>query len=66
LRCALLLRVGETAPKRGGIKVGSVDRSAGLLPPGIIQATSVDRVESKLVDEPKHHFFRLCIVARDR
>jgi hypothetical protein len=44
----------ERAPESTGFKVLAVSGRSGLLPPGIVQITAVDRVEAKIVDEAKH------------
>src|SRR5581483_9707007 len=46
--------LGQCAPERRGIKIAAVSWRSGLMPPGIIQTTGVDRVEAKIVDEAKH------------
>src|SRR5688572_30313572 len=43
----------ERAPESSGFKVLAVSRS-GLLPPGIVQITTVHRVETEIVNEAKH------------
>jgi hypothetical protein len=44
----------ERAPESTGFEVLAISRCSWLLPPGIIQITTVDRVEAKIVDEAKH------------
>jgi hypothetical protein len=44
----------------------AVSRRSGLLPPRVVQTTSVDRVEAKLVDEAKHGRPGVQRVAGDR
>jgi hypothetical protein len=44
----------EGAPESTGSKILAVSRRSWLLPPGIIQITTVDRIEAKIVDEAKH------------
>jgi hypothetical protein len=45
---------GERAPESSGVKVPAVSRRSGLLAPGVVQITRLDRVEAKSVDEAKH------------
>jgi len=45
---------GERAPESSGFKIPAVSRRSGLLPPGVVQTTAVDRVEAEIVDEAKH------------
>jgi hypothetical protein len=44
----------ERATESSGFKIPAVSRRSGLLPPGVVQITSVDRVEAKIVHEAKH------------
>src|SRR4030095_12474195 len=57
---------GECPPERGGLKIPAVGRRSGLLSPGVVQVTTVDRVEAELVDQTKHEGFRLCSIAGNR
>jgi hypothetical protein len=45
---------GEGAPESSGFKILTVSRCSGLLPPGVVQVTAVDRIEAKIVDKAKH------------
>ena len=45
---------GERTPEGSGFKILAVGRRSGLLPPGVVQITHVDRVEAKIVDKAKH------------
>src|SRR5205085_4628467 len=45
---------GEGAAESGGFEVLAVGGRAGLLSPGVIQITGVDRVEPEIVDEAKY------------
>ena len=44
----------ERVPESGGFKVLAVSRRSGLLPPGVVQITTIHGVEAKIVDEAKH------------
>ena len=44
---------GERATEGSGFKILAVSRRSGLLPPGVVQIATVDRVETKIVDEVK-------------
>jgi hypothetical protein len=44
----------ERATKSSGFKIPAVSRRSGLLPPGVVQITTVDRVEAKIVNKAKH------------
>jgi len=45
---------GERVPESRGVKIPTVSRRSGLLPPGGVQITTVDGVEAKIVDKAKH------------
>src|SRR5881397_2376284 len=45
---------GERAPERGGFEIAAVGRRSGLLAPGVVQNSTVDRVEVQIVDEAEH------------
>ena len=57
---------GERAPESSGFKIAAVSRRSGLLPPGVVQNTTVDRVEAKIVDEAKHCCLGVRRIAGDR
>lgn len=57
---------GERAPESSGFKVQAVSRRPRLLPPGVVQITTVDRVEAKIVDEAKHYCLGIQRIADDR
>src|SRR6202035_1751809 len=57
---------GERAPESGGAKIPKVSRRSGLLPPGVVQLTTVDGVEAEIVDEAKHCCFGVRRIAGDR
>ena len=57
---------GERAPESSGFKVLAVSRRSGLLPPGVVQITTIDRVEAKIVDEAKHCCLGVQRIAGDR
>src|SRR5438093_6464672 len=57
---------GERAPEGSGFEILAVSRGSGLLPPGVVQITTVDRVEAKIVDEAKHGGLGVQRVAGDR
>jgi hypothetical protein len=56
----------ERAPESSGFKVLAISWRSGLLPPGIVQITTVDRVEAKIVDEAKHCCLGVQRIADDR
>jgi uncharacterized protein YbjT (DUF2867 family) len=43
-----------TALAASGSKIPAVGRRSGLQPPGVVQITTVDRVEAKIVDKAKY------------
>ena len=45
---------GERAPESSSFKVAAVGGRSGLLPPGVVQNSTVDRLEAKIVDEAEH------------
>jgi hypothetical protein len=45
----LSFRLGQSAPYTVTVKIGGINRGTGLLPPGIIQPTGIDSVESQFV-----------------
>src|SRR6266850_1147132 len=45
---------GERATESSGFEIAAVSRRSGLLPPGVVQDSTVDRVEAKIVDEAEH------------
>jgi hypothetical protein len=57
---------GERAPESSGFKIRAVSRRSGLLAPGIVQITTIDRVEAKIVDETKHCGLGVRRIAGDR
>jgi len=57
---------GERAPERGGVEIPAVRRRARLLAPGVIQITTVDGLEAKIVDEAKHGRLGVRRIAGDR
>src|SRR2546428_11754052 len=50
---------GERAPENSDFKIPAVGRRSGLLSPGVVQVTTVDRVEAEVVDQAKHWGLRL-------
>jgi hypothetical protein len=48
------IRFGECTPERSGFKIPTVSWCSGLLPPGVVEVATVDRVEAKIVDEATH------------
>ena len=42
------------APETSGVKIVAVSWRSGLLPPGFVQITAVDRVEAEIIDETKY------------
>src|SRR4249920_1649618 len=57
---------GQRTPESSGFKIPTVSRRSGLLPPGVVQITTVDRVEAKIVDEAKHCCLAVRRIAGDR
>src|SRR5260221_2223912 len=57
---------GERAPESSGFKIPAVSRRSGLLPPGVVQTTAVDRVEAEIGDEAKHRAPGVRRIAGDR
>ena len=57
---------GESAPESGGFKIPAVNRRSGLLPPGSVQITTVNRVEAKIVNEAKPCCLGVQRIACDR
>ena len=45
---------GERTPESSGFEIPTVGRRSRLLPPGVVQIATVDRVEAKIVDKAKH------------
>lgn len=63
---AIRLRsVSARARESSGFKIAAVSRRSGLLSPGVVQNTTVDRVEAKIVDEAKHCCLGLRRIAGD-
>src|SRR6266536_1249669 len=54
------------APESNGFKVLAVSRRSGLLPPGLVQLTTVHWVETEIVNEAKHCGLRIRRIAGDR
>src|SRR5258706_6891843 len=54
------------ALESSGFKIPAVSRRSGLLPPGVVQITTVNRVEAKIVDEAKHYRLGVQGIAGDR
>src|SRR5215510_2311372 len=57
---------GERAPQSSGLEIAAVSRRSGLLPPGVVQNTAIDRVEAKVINEAKHYCLRFRGIAGDR
>src|SRR6266705_978828 len=60
------IRFGERAPESSDFKIPAVGRRSGLLSPGVVQVTTVDRVEAEFVDQAKHWGLRLDSIAGNR
>src|SRR5437016_7129279 len=60
------IRFGERAPESTGFKIPAVGGRSGLLPPGIVQITTVNGVESEIVDKGKHRCLGVQRIAGDR
>src|SRR5713226_7460602 len=56
----------ERALESAGFKIPAVSRRSGLLPPGVVQITTVQGVEAKIVDEAKHCCLGVKRIAGDR
>jgi hypothetical protein len=64
---AIRLRsASASAPESGGAKIPQVSRRSGLLPPGVVQLTTVDRVGAEIVDKAKHRCFGALRITGDR
>ena len=48
------------------VEVFAVNRSGGLLTPGVIQGAGIDSVESEFIDELQHDGFSCGVIARYR
>src|SRR5438105_13468324 len=57
---------GQRAPQSSGFKILAVSRRPGLLAPGVVQITAIDRVEAEIVDKAHHHRFGSQRIAHDR
>lgn len=57
---------GQRAPEGGGFQIPAIRRRSGLLPPGVVQITAVDRVEAKIIDKAKHCGLGVQRIAGDR
>src|SRR5437762_13910718 len=60
------IRFGERAPESTGFEIPAVGGRSGLLPPGVVQITTVDWVEAELVDEAQHRCLGVRRIAGDR
>src|SRR6185436_5448087 len=58
--------LGERAPESSGSEIPAVRGRPGLLPPGVLQPTTVHGVESELVDDARHLRSGVGRVSRDR
>src|SRR4051812_18856842 len=56
----------ERATDSSGFKIPAVGRCSGLLPPGVVQITTVNRIEAKIVNEAKHCCLGVQRIAGDR
>ena len=63
-RLALGAGLRQGAPHSCGIVIDVIDGRAGLLPPGVIEPSVVDRVEPELVHQSHHDLFGTPVVAR--
>ena len=59
------ISLGERAPESAGFEIPAVSRRSGLLPPGVVQITTVHGGEAKIVDEVKHRCLGLKRIAGD-
>ena len=50
-RSTVFFGVGQSTPHTLGVEVRGVDCRAGLLPPGLIQPSSVDAVKAQFINE---------------
>jgi hypothetical protein len=57
---------GQRLSQPLGIQVRRVARRSGLLAPGLIEASGVDRIEAQFVDQPHHRRLLVGIVAGHR
>src|SRR5262245_61128493 len=58
--------LGERSPESSGFEIAAVSRCSGLLPPGVVQQTAIDRVEAKIIDEAKHYCLGVRGIAGNR
>src|SRR5256885_14951631 len=57
---------GERSFQCSSFEVVTICWRSGLLPPGFVQITTVDRIESKIIDKLKHSCPRFRRIAEDR
>ena len=50
-RFAVFVGLGQSTPHALGVEVLGIDWRAGLLPPGLIQPSSIDAVKAQFIDE---------------
>src|SRR5262245_40159089 len=60
------IRFSERPPEGLGLEIPAVGRRPRLLSPGVVQVAAVDGVEAELVDQAKHHGFRLGLIPGHR
>src|SRR5260370_19494320 len=58
--------LGQCAADAGGVEIGAIDRGAGLLASGFIEATGIYAIETELVQQRDHNALVLTVVAGDR
>jgi hypothetical protein len=49
-----MIGLNEPSPEESSFKILTITWCSGLLPPGVVQITTVDGVEAKIVDQAKH------------
>jgi hypothetical protein len=63
LRLSLSARLGQRASNTICIEVCGVNRRPRLLAPGLVEATGVNTVESKLIDKLQYNGLRCAAIA---
>jgi hypothetical protein len=56
----------ERAPETSSVRIVAVSWRSWLLPPGLVQITTVDRVEAEIIDETKYCGLGIRRIAEDR
>src|SRR5262249_56554854 len=62
----VFLGFGQSTPDALGVEVLGIDWCAGLLPPGLVQPSSIDAIKTKLINELEDDVLGRRVVARNR